>query len=122
MSRSSIISIAFSLLFFVRAGADPLQDGQAPVCKFSYTTNVQDQLVIPELRKNFGEGYVYFDYDRPVVDMEGGRAIVQLSATRTVDGRSLQFEDLFFVEIDPCEFKVLASYSTNQYQKVDQRP
>ena len=71
-------------------------------CKFDYTLKIQSDLIVPQLRKNFGDGYRFFDYDKPVIYPEAGNMIVQLSATRIIKGESFLFEDLFFVEIDPC--------------------
>jgi len=86
-------------------------------CSFRYSRSTAEELVVPELKENFSGAYIYFDFDQPVTFWKRGEFVVQLSATRIINGRTLGFEDLFFVEIDPCTKKVLRSYATQQYHK-----
>lgn len=86
-------------------------------CRFVYTPVMQETLIVPELKKDFSAAYAYFDYDSPVIIDKGDRVIVQLSATKTLNGRELAFEDLFFVEVDPCGKRVLDSYTTQEYHR-----
>lgn len=105
------------LLAATWCGSSPAAAKQCD-CGFRYTPAVTNELVIPELKKNFADAYIYFDFDAPVLIKEPGKIIVQLSATRQVDdGSSINFEDLFFIEIDPCARVVLRSYATQQYHK-----
>ena len=99
LRSSASLRIALSLLSF---GCSCVAGAASQNCKFDYTLKIQSDLIVPQLRKNFGDGYRFFDYDKPVIYPEAGNMIVQLSATRIIKGESFLFEDLFFVEIDPC--------------------
>jgi hypothetical protein len=86
-------------------------------CEFSYTPTVREQLIVPELEKSFGEAYVFFDYDNPVVFVEKQNVTVQLSATKVINGHRILFEDLFLVVLDKCGTRTLRSFATQQYHK-----
>lgn len=114
-ARAGLLAIAsfFSVMGCVSSPART----DAASCSFEYTPQVQKDFIIPELEKIVGNDYIYFDYDEPVIDSESGHVVVQLSATRKVGGKRILFEDLFFVEIDPCLHKVVKSYTSTQYHR-----
>jgi hypothetical protein len=105
------------MVFAALASACHAGNSRETTCRFEYTVAVRENLIIPELKKNFAAAYVYFDYEKPVITAKDDRVVVQLSATKTLNGRELAFEDLFFVEIDPCGKRVLQSYTSQEYHK-----
>lgn len=107
----------FFLLAAAMLGSSCSEAANKDYCGFRYAPSVAEVLIVPELKKNFSGAYIYFDFDKPVIFRERGKVVVQLSATKIVNGRTLGFEDLFFVEIDPCAKSVLRSYATQQYHK-----
>jgi hypothetical protein len=110
--------LAFAGLFTAAFAGESSQPSRSNACFFAYTPEVRDTLVVPALKKKFGDAYIYFDFDAPVVNIEKKDVAIQLSATRFPNGRSLLFEDLVFVVVDKCATHVIRAYATQQYQKV----
>jgi len=79
----------------------PAVSQEAP-CAAVYTDEIKQRIVIPELKRLFAEDYVYFDYEKPVVQRKGRALEIWLHALGEVDGRILMFEGAIVVEVDAC--------------------
>jgi hypothetical protein len=112
-------NLIFSFLSLAAVWAQAAHaDANAPrFCSFSYTEKVRDDGVIPILKKEFGEGYRFFNYEDPFLLRDYNTVQIRVRAVKTINGSRLLDENPIVIMIDACSDKVVRYYIINEYQK-----
>lgn len=80
-------------------------------CSFSYDQGVIDKLVVPELKKAYGERYTMYEVGKPGI-LEKADTVQLIFGQGRID---VLDTPLFIIVVDRCASKVLKAYETSPF-------
>lgn len=68
-------------------------------CKHSvYDAAWRDEVVIPYLEDQFGDGYRFFNYENPLISIKENKVAYVFDSSKTIDGKNLRYEkSIYFI-------------------------
>jgi hypothetical protein len=102
LKKQFSFALVAALVFATARAANAAQSS----CEFIYDESMQNDVVVPLLKKEYGTAAAYFNYDSPIIEHRGNYTDLIFGAFKSVSNRTALYENVFVVTVDSCTRKV----------------